>query len=73
MPAENIKSPKLGMVYRSILWALVAIMTLPIFYLPMANGQMSLALTYVIGAPLLTVISMFVLGWLDGTKEAEDF
>jgi hypothetical protein len=73
MTTANLPSPKTGLPYRIILFLDVAIMTLPIVYLPMANGNTALALVYVIGAPLFVVMSMFLLGWMDGTKEAEDF
>jgi hypothetical protein len=73
MAVDLTASPKTGTLYRAILWFNVAVMTLPIVYLPMSNGDITFALTYVIGAPLLVVASMFALGWMDGTKDAEDF
>lgn len=60
-------------VYKTLLIANLVIMLFPPIHLVMANGSMSLALTYFIGAPAVLVASMFVLGWLDGTKDAEDF
>lgn len=65
--------PNHGVIYKTLLIANLVIMLFPPIHLGMSNGNMSLALTYFIGAPAVLVASMFVLGWLDGTKEAEDF
>lgn len=59
-------------LYKTLLIANLVIMLLPPIHLAMANGNMTLALIYFIGAPAVLVASMFVLGWLDGTNEAED-
>lgn len=60
-------------VYRTLLIANLVIMLFPPIHLVMANGRMDLALIYFLGAPAVLVASMFVLGWLDGTTDAEDF
>lgn len=59
--------------YKALLIANLVIMLFPPIHLVMANGSMKLALIYFIGAPAVLVVSMFVLGWLDGTKDAKDF
>ncbi len=59
--------------YRALLLLNLAIMLLPPVHLLLTGGNMTLALTYVIGGPLVLVVSMFVLGRLDGTRNAEDF
>jgi hypothetical protein len=59
--------------FKTLLIANLVIMLFPPIHLAMANGGMNLALVYFIGAPAALVVSMFVLGWLDGTKDAEDF
>jgi hypothetical protein len=65
--------PKHRALFNTLLIANLVIMLFPPIHLLMANGNMNLALTYFLGAPTVLVASMFVLGWLDGTKEAEDF
>ena len=59
--------------YKALLIANLVIMLFPPIHLVMANGSMNLALIYFIGGPAVLVASMFVLGWLDGTNDAEDF
>lgn len=71
MQVEPPMNPRMRLLYRVILFLNVTIMTLPFVYLPLTDGSMTIALIYTVGAPLIVVISMFVLGWMDGTKEAE--
>lgn len=73
MSVDVTGSAKMSAAYRILLIIDVVILTVPLVYLPLTNGNMTLALGYVIGAPIVVVISMFILGWIDGTKEAEDF
>jgi hypothetical protein len=73
MSTTAIPSRRTAALYRAVLIVDVALLTLPLIYLTLADGHMAVALGYVIGAPLIVVITMFILGWIDGTKEAEDF
>lgn len=73
MQVDETKNHGARFIYRFILVFNVGLMTLPIAYLPLANGNMTLALIYIVGGSALLVLTMFVLSSMDGTmKAAED-
>lgn len=60
-----------------VLHAAIVVVNLILFLFPpvhllTSNGDMSLALTYFLGAPIVLVISMFVLMGIDPNRSPED-
>lgn len=64
--------PRTRRAFTLLLVINLLIMLFPPIHLLMAGGNMLLALTYFLGAPIVLIISMFVLTAIDPNRRTEE-
>jgi Na+/melibiose symporter-like transporter len=70
-PAYRARS-RTARAFATLLTLNLVIMLFPPIHLLMAGGNMTLALTYFLGAPIVLIISMFVLTAIDPNRRTEE-